>query len=104
IREIAAIEKGFLVIAGNSGSEPGDRIETEKDALDWDPKRGFYLYFWDGGTGIQEIGKIPRDDKGYKAEGMMLLDEGESSIDVLVLYDGPAGGKPTVYRICKNRD
>ncbi|MHC4132058.1 MAG: DUF3616 domain-containing protein [Planctomycetota bacterium] len=106
IREIAAVEEGFLIIAGNSGSEPGndEKADMQTEVQDWEPGRGFNLFFWDGGTEVQKKGEIPRDDEGYKAEGMMVLKENGSAIDVLIMYDGPAGGSPTIYRIFKESD
>jgi hypothetical protein len=103
IREIAAVKEGFLIIAGNAGSEPGDSEEpdTQTNVQDWEPGRGFNLFFWDGGTQVQKIGEIPRENKGYKAEGMIVLEESNSAIDVLILFDGPAGGSPTIYRLLK---
>jgi hypothetical protein len=106
IREIVAIKRGFLIIAGNAGSEAGDseELDTQTNVQDWEQGRGFNLFFWDGGTGIQEIGEIARDNERYKAEGMMVLEEKDSAIDVLIMFDGPAGGLPTIYRIFKKSD
>ncbi|MHC4266010.1 MAG: DUF3616 domain-containing protein, partial [Planctomycetota bacterium] len=107
IREIAAVKKGFLIIAGNAGSEPGDNEEeadTQTVVQDWERGRGFNLFFWDGGTGVQNIGEIPRDNEGYKAEGMMVLEENDSAIDLLIVFDGPGGGSPTIYRVFKKSD
>jgi hypothetical protein len=105
IREIVSIEQGFLMIAGNAGSEPGDNEETDvkTEVQDWEPELGFYLFFWDGRTYVQNIGEIPRDKKEYKAEGMVVLEESEAKVEVLVVFDGPTGGSPTIYRIFKRR-
>ena len=95
IREIVAVKTGFLLIAGNAGSEPSDRF-TESENYEKD--RDFSLVFWDGkGSEVQRIGAIPNPPG--KAEAMTILEESASEITVLVLFDGPQGGRPSVYRI-----
>jgi len=105
IREMVAIESGFLIVAGNAGSKPGDSEDpdTETNVKDFDPDRGFSLFFWDGKSGVQEIGEIPREGEDYKVEAMTVLRETDSEIELLILSDGPPGGDPTVYRIRKTR-
>ena len=95
IREIVAAKSGFLIIAGNAGSEPSERfIESEN----YEKDREFSLVFWDGkGSEVHRIGSIP--DTPGKAEAMTILDESTSEITVLILFDGPRGGQPTAYRI-----
>ncbi len=95
IREIVAAESGFLVIAGNAGSEPSEKY-AESEGYEQD--RDFYLFHWPGkGPEVHRIGPIP--DVAGKAEAMTILEETPDQITVLILFDGPAGGRPTVYRI-----
>jgi len=95
IREIVAARSGFLIIAGNAGSEPSKKYA---EAEDYEKERGFFLFRWDGkGPSVQEIGALPRTEG--KAEAMAILEETKDSVTVLVLFDGPSGGRPTVYRI-----
>jgi hypothetical protein len=95
IREIVAAKSGFLIIAGNAGSEPSKRF-TESENYEED--REFSLVFWDGrGSEVRRIGSIPNPPG--KAEGMTVLEESASEITVLILFDGPKGGQPSVYRI-----
>jgi len=95
IREIVATENGFLIIAGNAGSEPSEKF-TESE--DYDEDREFSLAFWDGkGSDVHRIGVIPNTPG--KAEAMTILEQSPSEITVLILFDGPKGGQPTVYRI-----
>jgi hypothetical protein len=103
IREMVAIESGFLIVAGNAGSEPGDSRDpdTETNVKDFDPDLGFCLIFWDGKSGVQEIGEIPRGSDDHKVEAMTVLRETDSEIELLMLSDGPRGGDPTIYRILK---
>lgn len=95
IREIVRARDCFLIIAGNSGSEPSDDYPQSQD---YDKDRGFELFGWDGHSSeVHKIGIIP-ETKG-KAEAMMVLSENAESADVLILFDGPKNGKPTVYSI-----
>jgi hypothetical protein len=95
IREIVAAKAGFLIIAGNSGSEPSEKYtEAENYAED----REFSMFLWDGkDSDVHKIGAIP--DVSGKAEAMTILEESPSEITVLILFDGPKGGRPTVYHI-----
>lgn len=96
IRELVAVKKGFLIIAGPSGSANGP----------------FTIYYWDGDDGIPDLGKrksklrmlgqLPTPS-GAKAEGMVILNEAEKHYDVLVVYDGIEGGAPASFRIVKRR-
>ncbi len=103
IRDMAAIDPGFLMIVGNAGSEPGDsdNPDTKTNVKDFNPGRGYHLVFWDGADGLQKIGEIPRDDARDDPEAMTVLTETDDSIEMLILSDGPRGGHPTVYRIRK---
>jgi hypothetical protein len=95
IREIVAAKSGFLIIAGNAGSEPSEKF-TESENYEKD--REFSLVFWDGkGSEVHRIGPIP--DAPGKAEAMTILDESASEVTVLILFDGPKEGGPSVYRI-----
>jgi hypothetical protein len=105
IRDMVAIESGFLIVAGNAGSAPGgsEDPDTETDVKDFDPDRGFSLFFWDGKSCVQEIGKISRDSEDHKVEAMTVLRETDSEIELLMLSDGPPGGDPAVYLVRKTR-
>lgn len=95
IREIVAAKSGFLIIAGNAGSEPSKRF-TESENYEED--REFSLVFWDGvGSEVGRIGSIPNPPG--KAEAMTILEESPSEVTVLILFDGPRGGQPTTYRL-----
>jgi hypothetical protein len=95
IREIVAAKEGFLLIAGNAGSEPSAEY---LQALDYEKGRGFSMFHWAGrGSQADEIGPIPNTPA--KAEAMTILDESDDQVTVLVLYDGVKEGQPSVYRI-----
>ncbi len=95
IREIVAAKSGFLIIAGNAGSEPSEKYT---DAEDYAADRDFFLFTWEGkGPEVHKIGPIP--DVAGKAEAMTILEETADHITVLILFDGAQRGQPTVYRI-----
>jgi hypothetical protein len=94
IREIVAAESGFLIIAGNAGSEPSDKF-TESENYEED--RDYSLVLWDGKSSeVHQIGPIPNTPG--KAEAMTILEESASEVTVLILFDGPKGGRPSLYR------
>lgn len=95
IREIVTARSGFLIIAGNSASEPSDKYTQ---SIDYDENREFLMVWWDGvSSEVRKIGPIP--NVSGKAEAMTILEETSDHVDVLVLFDGPRQGRPTVYRI-----
>jgi hypothetical protein len=95
IREVVAARSCFLIIAGNSGSEPSEKYP---EAQNYEEERGFVMFSWDGrGSDVHRIGRIPR--AAGKAEAMTVLNESSEQIEVLVLFDGPEGGAPSVHRI-----
>jgi hypothetical protein len=95
IREIVAGRSGFLIIAGNSASEPSDKYTQ---SMDYDENREFLMVWWDGASSeVRKIGPIP--NVAGKAEAMTILEETPDHTDVLMLFDGPRQGRPTVYRI-----
>jgi hypothetical protein len=95
IREIVAAESGFLMIAGNAGSEPSKAFPRAKD---YTKGRGYALFWWDGtGSAVHRIGAIPNPPG--KAEAMTILEETADHALVLILFDGPKQGQPSVYRL-----
>jgi hypothetical protein len=95
IRDLAVIRSGFLLIAGNAGSEPSKEYP---DSQDYGKDREFSLFHWDGpGAQVHKIGVLPKTTG--QAEALAILEETPDSVTVLVLFDGPDGGRPTVYRI-----
>jgi len=110
VREIVAIQSdndydGFLIIAGNAGCKPGDSDypDTVTDVKDWEPGRGFFLFYWDGREQVEAIGEIPRAGGDYKAEAMTVLSDTKEAFDLLIMFDGPPGGAPTAYRVYKKK-
>ncbi len=93
IRELVAVDGGFLILAG----AVGDKISP------------YLVYFWDGNDdlpGIKKepqlklLGEIPSEPEA-KAEGLTVLSENDLNYEVLVVYDGVAKGNPTIFNIKK---
>ena len=58
----------------------------------------------DCGTGA--VTNIPMGGRAFqhlKAEAMTIVSDTKDALDLLILFDGPAGGAPTVYRIYKKK-
>ncbi len=95
IRELTATRSSFLIIAGNAGSEPSAEYAQSED---YDKKRDFFLFRWDGTeAAVRKIGALPKTDG--QPEALAVLEETKDSLTVLILFDGPKGGRPTLYRI-----
>ena len=95
IRDLVAARSGFLLIAGNAGSEPSKEYP---DSQDYDKDREFSLFHWEGANSeVHRIGALPKTPG--QAEALAVLEETPNSVTVLILFDGPEGGRPTVYRI-----
>ena len=96
IRDLVHIDDGFLILAGANGDEP----------------LSYQLYFWNGkncfpgkedtpSKHVVLLGSIPAP-QGSKPEGITVLnlkDEAAAHYDLLVVYDGLKGGRPTRYRL-----
>jgi hypothetical protein len=98
VRDILAFEGGFLIIGGPVGD-----------------LGSFRLYYWNGidmvpGEGgpdgrIVDRLEIPNFEntekgfKGFKAEGLAIAGGDATNLILLVLYDGIAGGKPTMLSV-----
>lgn len=92
IRDLVAVEDGFLILADETGTDGND----------------YRVYFWSGNDistentvpAINFLSEIPAKKK-TRAEGLTILEETDSSYKVLVVYDGVERGKPTIFKINK---
>lgn len=92
IRDLVAVDDGFLILAGAMG----DGISP------------YQVYFWDGRdtllgsdktpAKLQLLGEIPTV-QGAKAEGLAIMEKKANGYKVLVVYDGIAKGNPTIFEI-----
>jgi hypothetical protein len=94
IRDLAAVDGGFLVLSGpvNDAAAP------------------HALWFWDGRDQLpgsdrrvapaRRLGEVPVRP-GHKAEGLALVREDQSAWEVLVAFDAALAGQPSRFRVPK---
>ncbi|CAN5428326.1 hypothetical protein BH23VER1_BH23VER1_15400 [soil metagenome] len=97
IRDLAATDDGFLLIAGNAGPDSSDDFPETTDHI---KGLGYTLFFWRPGSDPVAVGKLP--DVGAKAEALLVLEESAESIEILILSDGIAGGAPLRLTVVKS--
>jgi len=97
IRGMAPFREGFLLIAGNAGSEGSKQNPVVRDYIEG---RQSVLYYWDPEGGeAYVLGLFPRQGKG-KEEGIVVIsDEGDGLAEIVVVYDSMAGGGATRFVI-----
>lgn len=93
IRDIEAVDGGFLVLAGPTGDGDGS----------------FRVYFWDGtdqlpsgenGSQAQELGEFPDMGAGHPEALTVLKAEG-NTYEMLLLCDGLPNGGPTLWKMTR---
>lgn len=90
IRDIIKIDRGFLILAGNS---------APSDGTSFDPNREYRLCFWRGiGSTVKQLAVIPKPNEDAKPEALLLLNEDSEAVEVLVISDSAENGEPTVLR------
>jgi hypothetical protein len=95
IREIVAIQDGFIIVTGNASAEASKKIPN---TLVTAPDTRFEILFWDGANDTAtKIAKLP--ENGGKAEALLVLEDTESHVDLLVIFDGLPGGEPLNVRL-----
>ena len=95
IRDIVSINGGFILVTGNASAEPSKKIPQSEAK---GPDKRFEILFWDGaGSATARIGTLP--ENGGKGEGLLVLEDAASHIDLLVIFDGLPGGAPLTLRI-----
>jgi hypothetical protein len=95
IREIAAVNDGFVVLTGNASAEASKKIPISTAP---GPDTRFELLFWNGrDADAARIGRLP--ENGGKGEALLVLDDTGSHVDLLVVFDGLLGGEPMSIRL-----
>lgn len=88
VRDLVAIDKGLIVLAGPAAEEDGV----------------YTAFHWDGGD-ARSLGDLPKftgkKGKQSKPEGLLVLDNDVEGLRVLVLFDGPKEGSPRALRVSK---
>ena len=100
VRDLTATKEGILILAGEAGSVPS---ETFLRSDNYTTDDNFTLYFWrpqDVSPPVR-VGNLPIV-KG-KAEGILVHEETDSTITIVVLYDGSYNGMPRVFKLNKPR-
>ncbi len=87
VRDLAAFENGFLVLAGPSAETEGT----------------YSIYSWNGDDKPKRLTNLPKyiGKKGrqLKPEALLPLDRTTEGLRVLVFFDGPQDGEPRAFRI-----
>ncbi len=95
LRELVSVRDGFLLLAGEACAE-ASKQQPESLAAAIDP--GYSIFWWHPGSAAAvPVGRLP--DTPGKAEGLLVLHEGDTAVDLLVLFDGPSGGAPRAVRL-----
>lgn len=88
IRDLTKVRDGFLILAGAALPEEDGDVGTAK------------IFFWRGDDNkAVSLGRLKGMTADVKPEALTLLKERETGYRVLVLSDGPPGGKPTEYSV-----
>jgi hypothetical protein len=82
IRDLARVNDGLLVLSGAAN----DQVITPA-VFRWDPRSG----------ALKKLGDLGDTPFGAKAETLLVLAQEPQGYRVLVMYDGPADGRPTEY-------
>lgn len=97
IREIASVRDGFILLTGNASAEASKKIPV---TMAPGPDNRFELWHWNGlGNRPNRISVLP--DNGGKAEGLLVLADSAEHLDLLVVFDGLADGRPLAVRVSK---
>jgi hypothetical protein len=87
IRDMVRVSDGFLLIAGPAQSD--------------EAAHGFTLQHWTGlDRKLTKIGEVPPPDSG-KAEGLLVLGESPTAVEVLIFFDGAKNGAPVPLKLIK---
>jgi hypothetical protein len=93
VRDLVAVQNGFLVIAGPVG----------------DGDQSYQIHFWDGTDGLagpkdppkpKPLAELPDFGKG-KPEGLAVLKEDGKTYELLLVCDGLANGGPSRWRLTR---
>jgi hypothetical protein len=100
IRDLVAVQQGFLILAGPMGDSDTNYSLYRWDGRDVIPGNDHP----DGPGGLEHLGDLPKVTQhgvSGKAEGLALVGE-DSSFDLLVVFDGLKDGGARRYRVSKH--
>jgi len=100
VRDLAPVQNGFLVLAGDSGVVTTPKYPV---AENYTGDKEFSLFLWQPGKpeNLNRIGNLPTAKAS--AEGLIVLDETRDIISILILHDGAYNGGPVLYSLSKPR-
>jgi hypothetical protein len=91
IRDLAPFGDGMLVLAGPTSSDPGP----------------YAIYFWDGESDdaklLTDLADVVGKKGKRKAEALLPLDAGPSTLRILILFDSETEGAPVAVTIPRPR-
>lgn len=98
IREITAVQDGFIVLTGNASAEANKKFPVSQTRM---ADKVFDVFLWRPGKtpALSTIGVLPRPQE--KAEAMLVLADAPDHVDLLVLFDGAPDGGPQAYRLTR---
>ena len=100
VRDLAPVQSGFLVLAGDSGAVTTPKFPVSEN---YTGDKEFSLFLWQPGQpeSVTSIGKLP--SVKASAEGLIVLEETPEIISILILHDGAYNGGPTLFSLNKPR-
>ena len=99
IREITAVDDGFLIITGSASAKASKTIPVSHTR---NPAHRFDLLHWDGTSRTPtRIGTLP--DTGGKAEALLVLRDNPEFLSLLVIHDSLPGGGPIAINLTRPR-
>ncbi len=84
VRDLAAFETGFLILAGPVNDPPDGKIDDGDYAV----------YWWDVDHPAKLLGSLKAFGRKVKPEGILPLERRDHKLRVLLLFDGPLEGAP----------
>ncbi|MEM9632403.1 MAG: DUF3616 domain-containing protein [Pseudomonadota bacterium] len=102
IRDLTAVDGGFLILSGRSDDRRGDQKLTcgEKRS----PPSPFpAVWFWSGKDedAAEPLGRLPGIDANDSAETLLVLEETQEAYRILILLDGKKNGAPVEFLVEK---
>ncbi len=98
IRDLVKTETGFLILSGPVGDRGGSiklHSWTGEDGLPGSDKPNLMP------TRFLGLVPPPDNDANANAEGATVLKETSNSYSLMIVYDGPKNGAPTVFQVAK---
>ena len=98
VRDLAPVQGGFLVLAGDSGVVTTPKFPVSEN---YSGDKEFSLLLWRPGhpESVTRLGLLPAVKAS--AEALIVVEETEKMITVMILHDGAYNGSPSLYKLTK---